>query len=256
MDDSRNKVAIVMGGGGGIGSVIAHALAEQGCKIAVVDNNEENGKAVSDDLDKISKSAFFKCDISRVSEIEETFGRILACFGQADILINAAGIPVREFIDEIDEKVWDRFVSINIKSAFFFAKLLAEHIKSRGSSFGRIVQISSVRADSFDLNHTGYSLSKSAVETITKCFAVCYGDAGITSNAIAPGFVQTDMTAHYMDDEDSANLLKTLSPIGRMVGPDEIAALAAFLCSDKAGAVNGQIIKVNGGGTSFTGLFH
>ena len=119
----KDKVAIIVGGGGGMGSVTAKALAEQGCKIAVVDLNEENGTAVAKEIGKAVDSDFFKCDISSVSDIEKTFNQIVERFGQADILVNAAGIPVREFIDEIDEKVWDRFVSINIKSAFFFAKL-------------------------------------------------------------------------------------------------------------------------------------
>ncbi len=256
MYNIKDKVAIVLGGAGGIGSEIAHALAEQGCKIAVVDNNEENGASVTGDLKAVADAEFIQCDISKVPEIEESFKKIISCFGQADILVNAAGIPVREFIDEIDEEVWDRFVSINIKSAFFFSKLFSEHIKSRKSAIGRIVHISSVRADSLDLNHTGYTISKSAINTITKCFAVCYGEDGITCNAIAPGFVETAMTEHYMDDESTASIIKTLSPLGRMVGGNEVAALAVFLCSEQAAAINGQIIKIDGGGISSAGVYH
>jgi len=256
MYNIKNKVAIVLGGAGGIGSQIANSLAEQGCKIAVVDNNEENGASVTASLNGISVAAFFKCDISKLSEIEEAFQSIINRFGQADILVNAAGIPVREFIDEIDEEVWDRFVSINIKSAFFFSKLFSEHIKSRKSQFGRIVNISSVRAESLDFNHTGYTISKSAINTITKCFAVCYGEDGITCNSIAPGFVETAMTEHYMDDESTASIIKTLSPLGRMVGGNEVASLAVFLCSEQAAAISGQIIKVDGGGTSSVGVYH
>jgi NAD(P)-dependent dehydrogenase (short-subunit alcohol dehydrogenase family) len=256
MYNIENKVAIVLGGGGGIGSEIAHALAMQGCKIAVVDNNEVNGLAVSSEIAAISEAEFFKCDISKLSEIENSFQKILTRFGQADILVNAAGIPVREFIDEIDEEVWERFVSINIKSAFFFCKLFSEHVKGRKSAFGRIVNISSVRADSLDFNHTGYTISKSAVNTITKCFAVCYGENGITCNAIAPGFVETPMTEHYMEDESTASLIKSLSPLGRMVSISEVAALAVFLCSEQAAAINGQVIKIDGGGTSSSGVYH
>lgn len=255
-EESGSRVAIITGGTGGIGSAIAKDLAEKGFRLALVDIDKEKGSTLLEELGKKTEVDIFTCDVSSLTAIEDMFAAVLERFGQADVVVNTAGIPVRECIDEIDAEVWERFVNTNIRSVFFLSKLLAEHVSERGSGYGRIINISSIRSDCFDSNHTGYSLSKAALDTLTKCFAVSYGASGITANSIAPGFVHTGMTDHYMEDERAKQVIAVLSPLGRMVKPEEIGAVAGFLCTDGAAAVNGQIIKVNGGGTSQVGLYH
>jgi NAD(P)-dependent dehydrogenase (short-subunit alcohol dehydrogenase family) len=252
----QNTVAVVTGGTDGIGKGIAAALAAYGCKVAIIGRNIGKGEAAVKDLKQITDHvAFFQCDVSSVNQINATFGKIVDYFKQIDILVNCAGMPVREFIPEIDEKVWDTFCDTNIKSVFFFSRIVAEHIKKRASGFGRIVNISSVRADLFDENHTGYSLSKAAINTLTKCFAVCYAADGITTNAIAPGFVTSGMTSYRFTDESALEIIKSITPIHRMITDSEVGELASYLCSKQAGAVNGQVIKIDGGGISYSGLY-
>ena len=252
----EGRIAIVTGGGSGIGYEIATTLGRHGCKLAIVDRDEEKGMKAAKELDSITETRFFKCDVSIVDDIRSVFEDVLACYGQADILVNNAGMAVRDYIENITETKWDVFMSTNAKSAFFFSQIFAEHVKARGSGYGRIINISSIRTEMIDTYHSGYTISKTAVEAITKCFAVSYGQYGITANDLSPGLVLTPMTQHYLDDPKATNILETLTPIRRMVDVSELANLTAYLASEQAAAVNGQIITVNGGGMSFPGLYH
>lgn len=257
MQSLSGRTAIITGGASGIGKAIATELGAAGCDLALIDIDAEKGASAAQELSKTTKCKLFRCDIGNVDEIKSVFEQIVAEFGKADILVNAAGIPVRDYIEDMTPEKWDRFVNINIRSVFFLSQIFAEAIRDSGSGFGRIVNISSVRAEIYDDFHCGYSLSKAAIDVITKNFAVSYAEDGITINAIAPGFVATEMTDHYnIGDQKIDSIMRSLSPLHRKIEASEIAAAARFFASYEASGVNGQILKVDGGGTSSPGMYH
>jgi 3-oxoacyl-[acyl-carrier protein] reductase len=257
MKSLSGLTAIITGGASGIGKAIAAELGGAGCELAVIDINPENGTKAEQEFSKVVKCKFYRCNVGDIEEIKAVFEKILADYGKADILVNAAGIPVRDYIEDITPESWEKFMNINVRSVFFFSQIFAEAIRESGSCFGRIVNISSVRAEIFDDFHTGYSLSKAAIEALTKAFAVGYAEDGITANAIAPGFVVTEMTDHYnIGDAKIESIMKSLSPIHRNIKTCEIAAAGLFLASRESSAVNGQIIKVDGGGTCSPGMYY
>lgn len=257
MAELNELVAVVTGGTSGIGKAIAKALGEKGARLAVIGRNEEKGAKAAAELNEVTECGFFRCDVADLEGINAAFEAILERFGAADILVNAAGIPVRDYIEDITPERWDEFMNANVRSVFFFSQLFGEHIRERESGYGRIINISSVRSEIYDDFHTGYSLSKAAIDSLTKAFAVCYAEDGVTTNAIAPGFVETEMTDHYnIGDAKIESIMKSLSPIHRNIKAAEIASLAAFLCERGAAAVNGQLIKADGGGTSSPGMYY
>ena len=257
MESLSGLTAIVTGGASGIGKAIAAELGAAGCELALVDIDAEKGAETVQVLSKTTKCKLYRCNIGDVDEIRSSFAEILTEFGKADILVNAAGIPVRDYIEDITPERWNSFMNINVRSVFFFSQIFAEAIRESNSGFGRIVNISSVRSEIFDDFHCGYSLSKAAIDVITKNFAVSYAEDGITINAIAPGFVTTEMTDHYnIGDQKIDGIMKSLSPIHRKLEAREIATTARFLASREASGINGQILKVDGGGTSSPGMYH
>lgn len=255
MYNLKDKVAIVTGGARGIGKGTAKTLAECGCKIAILDIEDAAGKETVQELSLITDSIYVHCDISVVANIKESFQKVLDHFGLVHILINNAAIPVRNFIKDIDEAKWDTYNDINTKSVFFFSQIFAEQVKEKNPGYGRIINLSSIRAAITDNFHAGYCITKSAVNSITKTFAVSYGPYGITTNAVALGFVATPMTAHYFDDPGAQAMIKKLSPIGRAVEIEDVANTIAFLVSENAGAISGQILTLDGGGTCSDGMY-
>ena len=245
----EGKTAIVTGGARGIGKAIVTCLAENGAKAAVLDIEDEAGAETVKELNEITDAIYVHCDVSKVPEIKASFEKCVEHFGGVDIMINNAGIPVRYHLSEFTEEIFDFVVAVNMKSTFFFSQLLAEHVKERGTGYGRIVNLASIRAKMFDYKHSGYSITKEGVVSVTKCFAVGYGKYGITSNAIGPAMVITPMTAHYLDDPGAVEKINAISPIGRAILPEEIANLALFFARPDSGAINGQIVYADGGGT-------
>lgn len=255
MNNMNGKVVIVTGGAKGIGRTIAEEFAKQQCKVAILGRDTKAGAKAEEELAAYTTVKFYTCDVSEVAEIKETFERIVADFGGVDILVNNAGISIRDKIEEIDSERWDKYIAINTKSVFFFSQIFAEYVKANNRGYGRIINISSIRSKVIDTTHAGYTITKSAMNAITKCFAVSYGSCGITTNAIAPAFVLTPMTEHYLQDPRATEVIKTISPIGRGLDQTEIANAALFFASPTSGGVNGQILYLDGGGFSFTGVF-
>ena len=255
MYNFEGKTAIISGGANGIGRTLVEAFAKNKCNVAMLDIDDAAGKRAEHEVSKFGISRFYHCDVSSIEQINSTFRKIVIDFGGVDILVNNAGVSVRELIEDIDEETWDHFTAVNEKSVFFFSKLFAEHIRERSSGYGRIINMSSIRAKVADATHSGYTITKAAGNAITKCFAVNYGKYGVTANAIAPAFVLTPMTEHYMSDPQAKDIIKTVSPIGRGVDPREIAELALFMASPWAEAMNGQVILMDGGGFCLPGVF-
>ncbi len=255
MNDITGKVAIITGGAKGIGRTIAEEFAKHGCKVAMIGRDIEAGSKAEEELSELTTAKFYQCDVSSTDNIKETFDKIISDLGGADILINNAGMPIRDKIEEIDSDKWDRYMAVNTKSAFFFSQIFAEYIKANNTGYGRIINISSVRAKVVDETHAGYTITKAAMNAMTKCFAVSYGAYGVTANAIAPAFVLTPMTEHYLQHPQAAEVIKTIAPIGRPLEQEEIANAALFFALPASGGVSGQVLYLDGGGFSYTGVY-
>lgn len=251
----KGKTAIITGGSGGIGQEIAFQFAECGCKLAILDVDDENGNKLTNQLSDKTEVLYIHCNIASLKEIQNAFKQVTDHFGDIHILINNAGVPVRDYIENITEEKWDLFNAINMKSVFFLSQLFAEQVKERKISDSRIVNLSSIRAHLTDDYHAGYCITKAAVNKITQTFAVSYGKYGLTSNAVALGFVATPMTEHYFKDPKISEILKRQSPLGRAVTTQEVASTILFLVSKRAAAINGQIITIDGGGMSGEGHY-
>ncbi len=243
----QGKVAIVTGSADGIGKAVARNLAEQGCRLALVDIKDDEGQQAAKELNACGEAAYFHCDLTSMDELTQTFDAILARFGGVDILVNNAGIPVRGSIEEIEPDWWDKFNSINMKAVFFLSKLAAQNMRAKG--WGRIVNISSIRSVLVDNHHPGYNITKAGVNAITQNFAIRFARWGITANALLLGFVRSPMTEHYMSDPAAVDYIKRLNPQGRFIEKQDVADAVLFLVSDKAKAVNAQLITLDGGGT-------
>lgn len=240
------KVVIITGAAGGVGAVVARELSAQGCDIAIIDIKDEEGERVAKELGDGRHAKYYHCDISDMDALEKTFNAIIVDFGGVDILINNAGVPVRWHIQEMTSERWDWFAAINMKATYFLSKLAVPHMAKK--KWGRIVNVSSIRTRVInDETHTGYAITKTAVESITKNFAVIYGKDGITTNALAFGYLRTPMTDHYTNEAGQEERMTISNPLKRIVDLQEIADIMAFLVSDKASAINAQIIFTEGG---------
>lgn len=244
--------AIVTGGTSGIGKAIAKSFSQNGAKVALIGTNPEKGKKACQDVEN---STFYRCNVGSIDEINATLGKIKEDFGTVDILVNSAAVPVRECIEDTTQESWDNYMNINLRSVFFISQYFVKELCTAENGYGRIINISSVRADLYDKTHSIYSMNKVAADSLTKAFAVNFAEKGITTNSIAPGFVETEMTGHYDENDAALQLMRNVSPMKRSVAAEEIASTALFLVSKGAAAVNGQIIKVDGGGCSAPGTY-
>lgn len=251
----KNKTVIITGGARGIGREIALKFADYGCQLAILDIEDDAGQETVAELNEKVPAVYIHCDISSVKEIEASFAKTIEHYGCVHILINNAAIPVRDSLADITEEKWERFTNINMKSVFFFSKIFAEQVKEKRLDYSRIINISSLRAFVTDERHAGYSITKAAVNKITEMFAVTYGKYGLTANAVALGFIITPMTAHYFETPGMEETIKNMSPRGRAITPAEVASTVLFLSSPGAAAINGQTIRIDGGGVCHEGLF-
>lgn len=248
-----NKKAIVTGGTRGIGRAIVKELASKSCcgvlfsDVAFIYNScddcaEEIKQEISDNDTQIYS---FKADVSNYEQTEQTVKAAIEKLGGVDILINNAGITKDNLLLRMQEKDFDDVISANLKSVFNYTKaVLKTMIRQR---YGRIVNIASVVALIGNAGQSNYVASKAGVIGFTKAMARELASRNITVNAVAPGFIQTDMT-EKLSDEQREKLVKTI-PLGRMGSPEDIAKVVGFLCSNYADYITGQVITVDGGMT-------
>ncbi len=248
-----NKKAIVTGGTRGIGRAIVKELAAKSCcgvllsDVAFIYNScDECAEEIIQEIsDRGTQIYAFKADVSDYEQTEETVKAAIEKLGGVDILINNAGITKDNLLLRMQEKDFDDVISANLKSVFNYTKaVLKTMIRQR---YGRIVNIASVVALVGNAGQSNYVASKAGVIGFTKAMARELASRNITVNAVAPGFIQTDMT-EKLSDEQRENLVKTI-PLGRMGCPEDIAKVVGFLCSNYADYITGQVITVDGGMT-------
>lgn len=245
MLDFTGKVAVITGGGRGIGRAIADVLARQGAYVVLVDKSCTYTDQSAEDIEKAygHKAMAMQADVSDFSSMQAMFEEVLREFGRIDILVNNAGTTRDKLIMRMDEEDWDIVLDVNLKGAFNCCKAVVRTMMKQ--RYGRIVNISSVSGQAGQAGQTNYSASKAGMIGLTKALAREMASRNITVNAVAPGFIPTALTVDLADDLKNSILKST--PMGRMGTPEEIANAVAFLASDEASYITGQVLAVDGG---------
>ena len=239
-----NKVAVVTGAGRGIGRAVALAYARMGADVACVSRTEENSAKAAAEVEALGRRAWaVAVDVSDTAAVDAAAGKILDDAGRVDILVNNAGVTRDNLLMRMSEEEWDTVINTNLKGAFNFTKALTRpFIKQRS---GRIINIASVTGLIGNAGQSNYAASKAALIGFTKSVAKELAPRGITANAIAPGFIETDMTA-ALDDKVRESIIGNV-PLGRFGSPDDIAHAAVFLAMEPSGYITGQVLTVDGG---------
>jgi len=239
-----DKVAVVTGAGRGIGRAVALAYARMGADVACVSRTEENSAKVAAEVEALGRRAWpLAVDVSDTAAVDAAAKEILELAGRVDILVNNAGVTRDNLLMRMSEEEWDTVLNTNLKGAFNFTRALTRpFIKQRS---GRIINIASVIGLIGNAGQSNYAASKAALIGFTKSIARELAPRGITVNAIAPGFIETDMTA-VLDDKVREEVLGRV-PLGRFGSSDDIAHAAVFLAMEPTGYVTGQVLTVDGG---------
>ncbi len=239
----KGQVAFVTGGAQGIGKAICLALAGEGADIVVSDINIEAAKATATELSSLGvKTAAIKTNVSDPKEVDDSIKEAVAQFGKIDILVNNAGITRDGLLIRMKEEDWDLVLNVNLKSVFNGIKSAGTVMMKQRS--GRIINIASIVGEMGNAGQANYSASKGGVIALTKTAARELSSRGITVNAIAPGFIDTDMTKKL--PEEVKEKLKAQIPLGLLGQPEDVAKAVVFLAAD-APYITGQVINVNGG---------
>ena len=243
--ENANKVAVVTGSSRGIGRAIATKLAKRG--ISVVINNDKDPQEGLDVMNEIKNMGqdgiYIQADVSDLTQVEKMIEKVVNEFGRIDILVNNAGITRDGFLENMDRDDWNSVLSVNLTGTFNCTKSVTKYMKEQGG--GKIINISSISAETGNIGQSNYSAAKGGIISFTKTVAKEYAKYGITVNAVAPGFIKTKML-ETVPEKVMQKIIGQI-PLGRLGEPDDVAALVCFLASDDANYITGQLININGG---------
>jgi len=256
------KVAIVTGAGRGIGKAIALALAEAGADITVVARTREQVEETAEEIRKLGHKALaIPADVSQEDQIKRVVEQTVSQFGKIDILVNNAGIAVRKPIAPLPgEKTsvyggtkseahtledWQRVMDVNLTSAFLFTQAVGPYMMKQRK--GKVINTSSTAADEGLPGIASYSASKAGLSTFTRCLASEWGPFNINVNAVAPGMIVTEMTAHHFKDPKNTKVFLDRIPLGRLGQPRDVALLVLFLAAEASDYLTGQVFTIDGG---------
>jgi 3-oxoacyl-[acyl-carrier protein] reductase len=236
-----DKVVVVTGASRGIGRQIALAFAAEGARLACVATTLASAQATADLIGETAKA--YACDVSDAASVEALFTAVSADLGTPSVLVNNAGITRDTLILRMKDEDWDRVMAVNLKGAFLCTRAVAKlMMKAR---YGRIINVSSVVGQTGQAGQANYAASKAGLFGLTMSVAKEFGSRGITCNAIAPGFIETDMTTD-LPAEFKEFVCKN-APAGRLGKPEDIAPAVLFLASEEAAYITGQTLTVDGG---------
>ncbi|MEU5386766.1 MULTISPECIES: 3-oxoacyl-ACP reductase FabG [Kitasatospora] len=248
--DAPVRVAVVTGAARGIGAATALRLAADGYAVAVVDLEESTAKGTAEAIEAAGGRALaVGADVSDAEQVQAAVDRIAAELGTPVVLVNNAGVLRDNLLFKMSESDWDTVMSVHLKGAFLMTRAVQKHMVAAG--FGRVVNLSSSSAQG-NRGQANYSAAKAGLQGFTKTLAIELGKFGITANAVAPGFIATDMTAATaarvgMEFEAFKQAAASAIPVQRVGVPEDIAHTISFLASEGAGFVSGQVIYVAGG---------
>ncbi len=241
----QNKTALITGGSRGIGRAIALAMAQQGANIAIIySGNEAVAQETAEEIRALGREAeTYRCDVAKFDEAGATVKAVLKRFGAIDILVNNAGITRDGLLLTMKEQDFDDVIATNLKGAFHMIRHVSGAMLRKKS--GHIINITSVSGMMGNAGQANYAAAKAGLIGLTKTTAKELASRGITCNAIAPGFVETDMTKKLSEEQLAA--AADVIPLKRMGRPEDIAAAAVFLAGESAAYITGEILKVDGG---------
>jgi len=241
----ENQSAIVTGAGRGIGHAIAVRLASEGARVACVSRSEDNAKRTADEINvlRTDSAKHYAVDVADHAAVQKIGAQILEDFTKIDILVNNAGVTRDGLAMRMSIEDWDAVINTNLRGAFNFTQAIIRAMVKQRS--GRIINITSVIGLIGNAGQTNYAASKAGLIGFTKSLARELASRSITVNAIAPGFITTDMTAGLSDEIKKT--IQSQIPLGKTGTPENVASTAAFLASDEASYITGQVICVDGG---------
>lgn len=241
----EGKKALVTGASRGIGREVALELARQGADVAVnFAGSEAKAKEVVDEIKALGRNAFsVQCDVANSESVTGMIKEVIEQFGRVDILVNNAGITRDNLLMRMKEEEWDSVINTNLKGVFLCTKAVTRQMMKQRS--GRIINMASIVGVSGNAGQANYVAAKAGVIGLTKSTAKELASRGITVNAIAPGFISTDMTEELNDEVQKAMLSQI--PLARFGDPKDVASVASFLASDASGYMTGQTLHVDGG---------
>ena len=248
MSRYADRVVVVTGAARGIGAGTAKRFAEEGASVAVLDLAEDAAAATAEGLGA-TRAIGVGCDVSKADSVDAAVERVVSELGKIDVLVNNAGITRDNLLFKMSEDDWDMVMNVHLRGSFLMSRAAQKHMV--GQKYGKILNLSSTSALG-NRGQANYSAAKMGLQGFTKTLAIELGPFGINVNAIAPGFIVTDMTDETarrvgVEPEEWRKMAAEANPVRRVGYPADIAAAAAFLCSDEASFITGQVLYVDGG---------
>ena len=249
--DLSGKVAMVIGGAGGLGKVQCKALAGAGADVAVCDLATEAGRKVAGGIEATGRrSAAFAVDICSKASVQETIAKALNYFGQVDILCNTAGVNYRVPLLEYPEAEWDRVIDINLKGMFLTTQAVVPQMIERG--YGKVINMSSIMGRITYFGQAAYCSAKGGVDQLTRVMALEWAKQGVRVNAISPTYIETPLVKQILKDEpERVEFIERRTPIGRLGRAEELMGLTIFLASHASDLMTGQSLCIDGGWTAW-----
>lgn len=241
----ENKVAVVTGAASGIGQKIARTFQEEGAKVVFSDIAEEG----ETEFDLPGDSIYVECDVSNPKEVQALVGQAVDTFGQLDVMVNNAGVGDSQGISDVTDENWEKVIGVNLFGTMYGVRAAAQAMDEQGTE-GAIINMSSILGKVGFKGAVSYCASKGGVVQLTHASALDLAENGIRVNAIAPGFIKTNMTEGMLEDDAFRDMVESSTPLGQVGSVKDIAKAAVYLASDESSYVTGEVLYVDGGWTA------
>lgn len=243
----KDKVIIIMGGAGDLGSAIARMLAQREANVILVDINSIKLKQLTNEIiNSGGKASWIEADVTNRQEIDLMVKQVLEKYSKIDVLVNAHGVNVRIPTEDMPLDEWQRIIDINLKGTFITCQAVGKIMLKQ--KYGKIINISSTAAEvGYPWGYSAYSPSKGGINSLTKTLAVEWGKYGVTVNAIAPFFIKTELTEKFLENKEVFDSIINSIPLKKLGTPEDVAYLVVFLSSSASDWINGEIIHLDGG---------